>query len=106
MKRKEKIQFENYLTSLGMIRSDMREWHFPDDIIHWNYYLVYERDNTFKVYMKSTPKKFEDEYRIITTDWINFTCDFENFKIYVNSAVDNYKNAIRQIKELKAQEDF
>lgn len=106
MTKKEKQKYVDYLKSLGMSRRCMRHWSFPDDIIHWNYYLVYERDGVFSVYTRSIPKKFENEYRIITKTWVNFSGDFEGFKKCVNGAVKNYKAAVHKIKELKALEDF
>lgn len=106
MNRKEILQCRDYLKSLGLTRWNGRDWKFNDKLINPSYKIIYEYAGTFVIYTRTEVRKWDGKYELVTNSWYDFSGDLEEFKVEVNSAVENYKKAAQKIKELKAQEDF
>ena len=106
MNRKEILQCRDYLKSLGLTRWNGRYWKFNDKLINPSYKIIYEYAGTFVIYTRTEVRKWDGKYELVTNSWYDFSGDLEEFKVEVNSAVENYKKAAQKIKELKAQEDF
>ena len=106
MNRKEILQCRDFLKSLGLTRWNGRDWKFNDKLINPSYKIIYEYAGTFVIYTRTEVRKWDGKYELVTNSWYDFSGDLEEFKVEVNSAVENYKKAAQKIKELKAQEDF
>ena len=106
MNRKEILQCRDFLKSLGLTRWNGRDWKFNDKLINPSYKIIYEYAGTFVIYTRTEVRKWDGKYELVTNSWYDFSGDLEEFKVEVNSAVENYKKAAQKIKEFKAQEDF